>query len=198
MLSKRIAYNTIIAAGARIIGLALSLIIIGFISRYLGQVGFGYYTTILAFLYFFSVLADLGLYSICVREISRPGADERKIISNAFTLRFFAGLFIFCLAPLVIYFFPYPIEIKWGVLIGVFGYWFLSNQQVLMGVFQKYLRMDKVALGELLGRMVQLALISFFIWQKFDFLFIVSALVGGALVNFLLVFFLSQKYISIS
>jgi len=198
MLSKKIAYNTIISTGARIIGLALSLIVIGFITRYLGQVGFGYYVIILAFLYFFTVLADLGLYSICVREISRPGADEKKIASNAFTLRFMAGLFVFALAPLIAYFFPYPGQIKWGILIGAIGFWLLSNSQVLMGVFQKYLRMDKVALAEFLGRFIQLALVVFFIWQKFNFLFIVGALVGGALVNFLLVFFFSQRYIPVS
>lgn len=198
MLGRKIAYNTLISAGARIIGLALSLIIVGFISRYLGQVGFGQYATILAFLYFFTVLADLGLYSICLRDISRPGADEKKIASNAFTLRFFAGLFIFSLAPLAVYFFPYASQVKLGVLIGAVGFWLMSNQQVLIGVFQKYLRMDKVALAEFLGRLIQLGLIVFFIWQKFSFLFIVSALVGGALINFLLVFFFSQKYIPLS
>jgi len=54
MLSRKIAYNTIISAGARIIGLVLSLVVIGFITRYLGQDGFGYYSTILAF--YFSLL----------------------------------------------------------------------------------------------------------------------------------------------
>jgi O-antigen/teichoic acid export membrane protein len=198
MLGRKIAYNSIIAAGARIVGLALSLITIGFITRYLGQVGFGYYATILAFLFFFSVLADLGLYSICLREISRPQADERKIVSNAFTLRFFAGLFIFTLAPLVVLFFPYPSQVKLGVLVAAVGFWLMSNQQVLMGVFQKYLRMDRVALAEFLGRVVQLGLVVFFIWQGFGFLFVVGALTGGALINFLLVFFFSQKYIPIS
>jgi len=76
MLNKKIAYNSIISSGARIIGLALSLIIIGFITRYLGQDGFGYYSIIFAFLYLFTVLADLGLYSICLRDISRPNADK--------------------------------------------------------------------------------------------------------------------------
>ena len=198
MLSRKIAYNTIISAGARIIGLVLSLVIVSFITRYLGQDGFGNYIIILAFLYFFVVLADLGLYSICVREISRPKADERKIVSNAFTLRIFVGLFIFLLAPLIAYFFPYPIQVKLGILIGALGFWLMSNQQVLMGVFQKYLRMDKVALAEFLGRVVQLGLVVFFVWQKFDFLFIVGALVVGALVNFLLVFLFSRKYIPIS
>jgi len=198
MLNRKIAYNTIISAGARIIGLALSLIIIGLLTRYLGQDGFGYYSIILAFLFFFTVLADLGLYSICLREISRPGADQRKIASNAFTLRFFAGLFIFTLAPLVVYLFPYPGQVKLGILIGAVGFWLMSNQQILIGVFQKYLRMDKIALGELLGRLVQLGLVIFFIKYNFDFLFIVSALVFGSLVNFILVFIFSRKYISIS
>jgi len=198
MISKKIAYNTIISTGARIIGLALSLIVIGFITRYLGQTGFGYYSTVLAFLFFFTVLADLGLYSICIREISKPKANQEKIASNAFTLRFFAGLFIFCLAPLIVCFFPYSSEIKLGVLIGSIGFWLMSNQQILIGVFQKYLRMDKVALAEFLGRLIQLGLVVFFIWQGFGFLSIISALVGGSLANFLLVFFLSQKYIHIS
>ncbi|MFH1938424.1 MAG: flippase [Patescibacteria group bacterium] len=198
MLNRKLVYNSIISAGARVIGLALSLVIIGFITRYLGQEGFGYYSTILAFLFFFTVFSDFGLYHICIREISRPNADEKKIASNAFTLRFFAGFFIFSLAPLVVLFFPYPNEIKIGVIIAGIGFWLMSNQQVLIGIFQKYLKMDKVALAELLGRIVQLALVLFFIWQQRSFLFIVSALSAGALVSFLLVFFFSRKYIPIS
>ena len=198
MLNKKIAYNSIISSGARIIGLALSLIIIGFITRYLGKDGFGYYSVILAFLFFFTVLADLGLYSICLRDISRPKADENKIINNSFTLRFFAGLFVFSLAPIVIYFFPYTNEVKLGVLIGSFGFWMMSNHQVLMGVFQKYLKMDKVAIAELVGRLFQLVLILFFIWQKLSFLFIVSAFVASALINFILILIFIRKYIRLS
>ena len=198
MLNRKIAYNSVISSGARIVGLALSLVIIGFITRYLGKDGFGYYSVIFAFLYFFTVLADLGLYSICLRDISRPNANETKIINNAFTLRFFAGLFIFCIAPLVVCFFPYAKEIKLGVLIGSFGFWMMSNHQVLMGVFQKYLRMDKVAIADFIGRLVQLGLVVFFIWQKFSFLFIVTAFIVGTFVNFILVFLFTKKYIRIS
>lgn len=198
MLSRKIFFNTFIAAGARVIGLALSLITIGLISRYLGQAGFGYYSTILAFLFFFTIVADLGLYSICLREISRPKANEKKIASNAFTLRFFVGLLVFVLAPLIIYFFPYPSQIKWGVLIGALGFWLMSNQQVLTGVFQKYLRMGRVALAELIARVVQLVLVAVFVWQGMDFLFIISALTVSALFNFVLVFIFSRKYIPIS
>lgn len=198
MLSRKIAYNTIISAGARFIGLALSLITIGLIARYLGQVQFGYYAIVLVFLYFFSVLADLGLYSVCLRDISRIGADEKKIASNAFTLRFFAGLFFLGLAPVVVCFFPYPEQVKMGVLIGAIGFWALSSQQVMVGVFQKYLKMDRVIAGELFGRLVQLGLVAFFIWRDFGFLSIVVAFAAGALVNFISVFLFTRGFIPIS
>ena len=198
MLSKKIVYNSIISSGSRIAGLVISLVIIGFISRYLGQDGFGYYSTILAFLYFFTVLSDLGLYSISLREISRPGADQEKIASNAFTLRFFGGLLIFSFAPIVVSFFPYPVEIKLGVLIGAIGFWMMSNQQVLIGIFQKYLRMDKVSLAEFLSRLVQLLFVVFFIFKNLGFLFIISSVSIASFVSFFLTFIFARKYIKIS
>lgn len=198
MSVRKIAYNTFVAAGARIIGIALSLIIIGSITRYLGQSGFGEYATIIAFLFFFNVFADLGVYAICLRDISRPGADERAIVSNAFTLKFIISFFIFSLAPLAVLFFPYGSRIKLGVLIAALGFWLLSNDQILIGVFQKYLKIDEMALAEVLGRAIQLGFVLFFIHQKMDFLFIVSAITIGGIVTFGLGLFFARQYVPLT
>jgi len=195
MLVRKIAYNTFVAAGARIIGVALSLIIIASITRYLGQSGFGEYATIIAFLFFFNVFADLGIYAICLRDISRDGADEIKIASNAFTLKFIISFFIFSLAPLVVLFFPYSPKVKLGVLIAAIGFWLLSNDQILIGVFQKYLRIDKMVFAEVLGRAIQLGFVLFFIHQKMDFLFIISTVTIGAIITFILGFYFARQYI---
>ena len=45
-LTSKIAYNTIISTGGRVVGVALSLVSIGFIARYLGQEGFGSYALV--------------------------------------------------------------------------------------------------------------------------------------------------------
>jgi O-antigen/teichoic acid export membrane protein len=74
-LVRKIAYNTVVSTGARLIGVALSLISIGLIARYLGNDGFGTYSLVFAFLYIFDSLADLGLYSLLVREISKSDVD---------------------------------------------------------------------------------------------------------------------------
>jgi len=196
-LTQKIAYNAVFSAGARIIEVALALVIIGLTTRYLGDSGFGDYVIVVAFVYIFSVIADLGLYSIVVREISREGADEEKIVNNAFTLRFVAGFFILGSAFFVSLIFPYSESVKSGIAIAALGFWILSNTQVLMGLFQKHLVMDRVSVAEIAGRIIQLL----FVWTcvKLDlgFLYIIFSIFLGAITSFVLMLFFTSKYIKI-
>ena len=196
-LTQKVAYNAAFSAVSRIIEVSLALIIIGLTTRYLGEGGFGDYIIVVTFIYIFSVIADLGLYSIVVREISREGADEEKIVNNAFTLRTFAGLFILGSAFFISLLFPYSESVKYGIAIAAAGFWILSNIQVLMGLFQKHLAMDKIAVAEIVGRIVQLIFIILFIQFDFGFLYIISTIFLGSLINFLLVLRFSSKYIKI-
>ena len=197
-LVSKIAYNTIISTGARLVGVALSLVSIGFIARYLGQEGFGSYALILVFLSIFNILADFGLYSLMTREISRPGADEKKIASNIFTLRIVVLLVFLSLALAAVWFFPYPLQVKIGVAIGAVAFLFLSASQVLMGIFQKYLRTDKAALAEVIGRVVQLGLVILFVYLDLGLFAILIALIASAVSIFILNFFFVRKYVPLS
>ncbi|MFZ5559577.1 MAG: flippase [Patescibacteria group bacterium] len=195
---RKIAYNTIISVGARVTAVALSLISIGFITRYLGKEGFGNYSLILAFLYVFNILADLGLYSLMTREISRPGADERKIASNIFTLRIIALLIFLGLAIILIWFFPYAPQVKLGVVIGSISFLFLSASQVLMGIFQKYLRIDKAGFADIIGRIIQLSLVIIFIHFNLGFFSILLALIISCFGNFILNYLFAKRHIPIT
>lgn len=179
----------------RILGTAIALVIVGLLTRYLGQSGFGDYATLLAFLYIFMVLADFGLYSITVREISKPGADEQRIASAALTLRALIGIIVFGLACLIVQFLPYSGQLKIGLVLGAIGFWFLSNNQVLMGIFQKHLRTDLAGLGEIAGRILQLGLVILFVKLNAGFLSIVLALSVGGFLNFLVVFLFACRYV---
>lgn len=195
---RKIAYNTIFSTGARIFGVALSLISLGIIARCLGKEQFGSYSLILAFLYTFDNLADLGLYSLMTREISRPGADEKKIVSNIFSLRIFALIIFLGIASIIIWFFPYSDQVKIGTLIAVISFLFLSMGQVLMGIFQKYLRTDKAAIADISGRIIQLGLILIFINLNLGLYGIIFALIGGCFINFILLFCFARQYVCFS
>ena len=197
MIVRKIAFNTIISIAARILGTIIALVNIGFITRYFGKDVFGEYVTILAFVSIFSIIADFGLYSLLVRDISRPGADEKKIIGNIFSLRLISLIIVLGTAVGISLFFPYRDIVKSGVIIGAFSFFFLSSSQVLIGVFQKYLKMDRVALAEIAGRIVNLALVIWFIQMKMGFLWIVAALAFGSFANFAVIFLYARRFVPI-
>lgn len=194
MLAKKIAVNTIISAVARLANTGFALLTIGLITRYLTKNEWGEYSIVLTFGGIFAVIADLGLYQLMVREISRPEADEAKIASNIFTIRLLSGLFIFSLAPLVGFFFPYSSQARLGILVGMIGFWFLANCQVLMGLFQKRLQMIKVAAAELVGRGSQLGLAFLFIKLNYGFLSVVWAISVSGFINFILILWWARQY----
>ena len=125
-LSTKVAYNTIIQIISKIISTALGLVAIALITRYLGRVGFGQYTTIIAFLSFFGIVADLGLTLITAQMISQPGVDQDRILSNLLGLRLVTAIGFLGLAPLVILFFPYEPIIKIGVIVTTASFLFIA------------------------------------------------------------------------
>lgn len=197
-LPRRIAYNVVFTSVAKILGTILALVSIGLITRYLGKEGFGDYSTVLAFFAFFSAIADLGLYAISTREISRPESDEKSILGNVLTIRITASLLILALSPVFIFFFPYSGGVKAGVVVAALAYLFASSYSVLIGLFQKRLAMDKVAVGEFVGKVIQLATVILAVKFNFGFLAIVSSLFFNMLISFAVVCLWSRKYIVFS
>jgi O-antigen/teichoic acid export membrane protein len=196
VIARKIAYNVAVSSVAKVLSTTLALVSIGLITRYLGQEGFGNYATVLAFLSFFTAIADLGLYSTVTREISRAGSDEKKIIGNIFSLRIIISLIVLLFSPVIVFFFPYPTEVKQAIVIVALAFLFSSSYQVLNGIFQKNLAMDKVAISELAGKIIQVIFIFYAIKLNLSFLWIISSLLINMVISFVFIYFWSKKYIT--
>lgn len=194
-IARKIAYNVIFNVITKILSTILALVGIAFITRYLGAQGFGDYSTVLAFFAFFGSIADLGLYSITAREISRPDADEKKILGNAFSLRLLSSVALFFITPLLIYFLPYSYDVKLGIFIAAASFVFSSTYMVLNGVFQKNLAMDKVAAAEIGGKLIQIAIIILAVNNNLGFTTIILSVLFAMMFNFFTVLFMVNKYI---
>ncbi|MEA3464135.1 MAG: flippase [Patescibacteria group bacterium] len=196
-LSTKVAYNTIVQVISKIIATGLGLAVIAIMARYLGKEGFGQYTIIITFLSFFAIIADMGLTLVTVQMISRPGVDQDKILSNLFSMRLISAVIFLGLAPLIIIFFPYDPIIKLGVAVTTLSFFFIALNQILVGLFQKNLRMDKVSIAEVVSRIVLVAGVAL-VW-RFDLglINIMTATVVASAVNFLLHFQFSRKFVRI-
>jgi O-antigen/teichoic acid export membrane protein len=198
-VAKKLLQNTALSFGAKMLSAVLGIISVGILTRSLGTEGFGEYSLILAYLYIFSLFADFGLYSLLLREISKPNSDESKIFTHIFLLRLFLIFVFFGLAFLFIGFFPYSQNVKNNLLWGALLYSFISLNQVITTVFQKQLKMFAVAFAEVLARCIQLAVFVYlYIEKNFDLsnFLMAAALASG--VNFVVLFFARKKYIKFS
>ncbi len=159
-IARSLAVNTGVQLVGRVISTIFGIIIIGLLTRSLGQAGFGAYTAATAYLQFFSLILDLGLnvtFTALLGEHADDKAYEERCISAIFTLRFIMVAIAMILAPLI-YKFVYPDEslIFWAIVALNGSVIFPAVNQVLIGVQQRHLRMYIPTIAEVVGRVVWL------------------------------------------
>ena len=193
-LSTKVAYNTIIQFASKIISTGLGLIAIALTARYLGQIGFGEYTTAFTFISFFAIAADLGLTLITVQLISPKEANQDKILGNLLALRLVSAIIFLGLAPVSVLFFPYSADIKIAVAILAFSFLFAALNQILVGLFQKHLRMDKVSIAEVASRIVLIVATIYAIKTNKGLSGIVAAAVLSSAASFIMHYIFSFNF----
>ncbi len=198
-LSTKVAYNTAIQIVSKVASTILGLIAIAIMTRYLGQIGFGQYTTVVTFLSFFAMLADLGLTLVTVQLIStvKDKAEENNALGNLLGLRLVSALIFLVLGPLTIFLFPYGPDIKIGVLIAALSFVFITLNQIFVGLFQKYLRMDKVSIAEIVSRAGLLFGIILAVKYNSGLNGILSATTISSAIGFILHYLFSRRFAKI-
>jgi O-antigen/teichoic acid export membrane protein len=164
------------------------------ITRYLGQTGFGQYTTVISFLQFFGIIADFGLSLTTTQMISGNAESTEKTMRNILTLRLISSFVFIGLAPFIILFFPYPEIVKWGVFLTAFSFYFITIIQVLTGLFQRELKMFEVTMAEIVGRLVLVILTAIMAMTNAGISWLFIAMSIGSLINLIIVFAASKKY----
>lgn len=151
-LNKKIAQNTVVQMVGKVLSTVFGLLAVAFLTRHLGTDGYGQLTVAISFLTLFAVVVDFGLTITTVQMISEKEADEEKIIGNLLSLRIISAIIFLALSPVIAIFFPYDQIVKIGIAVGTFSYLFGTTSQMLVGVFQKRLIMNRVVIAELANR----------------------------------------------
>lgn len=183
-LARRIAHNTIIQFSGKVVGTGLGLLTVGIMTRYLGQAGFGYYTTIMGFLQFFGILVDFGLTLTTAQMLGHSQWDEKRLFANILSLRIISAVVFLGLAPLVALLFPYPTFVKTGIALCTLSFFFMSLNQIFLGFFQKHLEMAYASLAEVANRVFLLIAIGVAVWMDWGLMSILIAVVLSNIVQF--------------
>ena len=164
-IGAKIAHNTAIQAIGKILGLVLALLAASLTLHYLKDDGNGVYTKVTAYLQMFGIGIDLGLYIILIKRLATIsfGTPEResRVVNAIVTLRVVVGAIVLSSAPVIAFVISqfndnYTPQIVIAIAATTGFYFFLSLNQLLSAIFQKFLYTTPVAIGEFLGKVVQL------------------------------------------
>lgn len=153
-IAKKILSNTAVQVAGRGFNALLSIFILRLITGFLAVEMYGYYTSIYDFLAFFGIAADLGLFTIAVREMGKGQRDRSFIASNILGMRMFLAMTSMALAVIVAFMIPAHAGTPMGVGIAI------ASMAVFLGimhgtvstVLQVELKMERATIGLVLGK----------------------------------------------
>ncbi|HPH78657.1 MAG TPA: flippase [bacterium] len=197
-LTSKVALNTVVQTISKAIVVATSIVTISLLTRYLGEEGFGEYTTVMTYLGLFGIIVDMGIFLIVVREVSKEAADAEGIIGNVMGIRLLIGGVILALSPVIaVLFFPYSRQVDVAIAIGAIGFLFIALNQIVSAVFQVNLIMWKLMYGEVIGRVSILVLTYYFILLHGNLYWFIAANSLGNVILFIFSYYFARKYVNL-
>jgi len=188
-LTRKIAHNTGVQILGKIISTALGLVALAMMTRYLGTEQFGWYVTAISFLQFVGILIDFGLIPVTAQMLGEGIIPEKKLIKNLLGFRFVSAVVFLGITPLVALFFPYNTEIKIAITFTTLNFLAVAMNQVLVGYYQKQLKMHIQAIGEVLGRVALVGGLWLVISGGYGFLPVMAMVTLGSVVYTLAMWF---------
>src|SRR6185503_1214506 len=137
---RRVAWNTAAQAVGKALVLAIGLASVVITTRYLGAAGYGKVALAFATIQMLGVLADVGLLTVVVREISRDPAQTDRLVGNALLLRLALSLVTLALAAIASLLLPWDREVRVAILIAGVPFVLGLVNSALVAVFQARLR----------------------------------------------------------
>lgn len=143
---RRIAKNALALTIADIVSKLLSFLLIIYIARYLGDVGFGKYSFAFAFSNFFLIFADIGLNYLVVRDVARDKTKAQKYLGNVLIIKTILAILVLMVMVLVVNLIQYPPDTSRAVYIVSFSLIIGSISSSIHSIFNAYEKMEYPAI----------------------------------------------------
>lgn len=190
--ARKIAKNTMFLMISQVISYVLAFFYMIYIARYLGADGFGILSFALAFTGIFSILADLGLNTLTVREIARDKLLTGKYLINVVSMKIILSVFTFGMIAVIINSLGYPQETVNVVYFVALSVILTAFSGIFYSIFQAHEKMEYQSIGQVINSVLMFIGVLIGITYEFSvlgfaFIFFISSAIS--LMYILLVYF---------
>lgn len=195
MNKKAIFISTASQVILKFVTLAFTLVSVKLLTNYLGTTGIGEYNTITTYLNLFLVLADLGLFSVTLREIAKNPDNEKKVLSVVLTIRLISALLACAVAVSIIFLTNYSSTMKYGTLIAA-GFLLFNLLASIYDIALQYrLKMQYSAIAEFITRIITITTLIVVILLKGNFYWIISTVALSGILIFIFKWYFTARFI---
>ena len=153
-LMRVVARNSAFVLGSQIAIKALAFLFNVFVVRRLGDVHFGQYSAVIAYIQMFSIFSDLGMAPYVLREIARDRDRVYDLLPNLVTLRLILSSLVVAGVTAGVYLLGKGPEIVLGVLIAGLSLFIYSFQGPFEAILTAWERLDLTARYTILNQLV--------------------------------------------
>lgn len=180
-LARSLSLSMALLTVGRVLTILMSLLMMVVLTRGLEPEGFGHFRSVIAYLGLAGIVSYLGLHLIFVREFSKEGADQPRLLGEAFGLRLASALLVLAAAVALAFLLPFAPEVRRGILLAAPAFVAIAAHQLLTGVFQQKLRQGPPVAAEVAGGLLTLGLILALLQAGAGVLPLLAAYVAGNL-----------------
>ena len=184
--TTKIAANTIYQVIGKVISMSITMLAVIIITRTYGREDYGAFSLMQSWPALFFVIVDFGINAVAARELSRDWSKANKYLGNILVIRFLFSLLIVVFLSLVLSFFPYSLELKNGIRLGLLILVTQSLYSTTNIFFQVKLKYDLSTIAYICGYIVIFLLIIILSGLKIDIMWVNFSYVVGGVITFIL------------
>ncbi len=185
-LMNIVARNSAFVLGSQIAIKGLAFLFNVFIVRRLGDVHFGQYSAVMAYIQMFSIFSDLGMAPYAVREIARDHKNIYRILPNMVVLRLILSSLVVAGVATGVYLLGKGPDIVLGVCIAGCSLFIYAFQGPLEATLMAWERLDLLAKYNLVNQMAFWSAGTLFLLAGFGYMGLLIATLMGLIAMALL------------
>ncbi len=168
-IARKILSNTMAQVAGKFVVAILGLLVVKITTTYLSLEGYGEYVIIYELLAFFGIAADLGLFTIAVRDMSEKEEEIPKIIGNILSLRTILVILTMIAAIITVFLIPAYADtrIPMGVALASLTVFLAIINGTITSVLQVKLKMEIASIATVLGKAVSLGFMVYVVFWGF-------------------------------
>jgi O-antigen/teichoic acid export membrane protein len=193
-LTRTVVRNSTFVLGMQMLLKALALLFNVYVIRRLGDVHFGQYSAVMAFVAIFGIFTDWGMSFYSLREMAEDHTRTAWVLPNVVAIRLVLSLPIVVIAPLTAYWLGKGFDMVLGVLIAGAGLLVYAFQGPLDSALTARERLDYISTFSLIKELVFWGLGVLLLLSGIGFVgLIVASLTGVVVVALLATWVLFRK-----